>query len=204
MHNLRREREADPNDSALTPCVFPRRPLAAGRGGDRVDDMPPNGPTKTPRSLQQVADAVGLYPVDAYAFVQQGLTRTVEQVHGAEDQPRPGDAPVSAKATDAPAADDVSRHITGRDLCLGLRDEAWDRWGLLARTVLARWNVTSTLDFGRIVFALVEHQVLQKTDDDTIDDFRNVFDFRTALEGGYRVTPKVDAADARPKRAGKK
>jgi uncharacterized repeat protein (TIGR04138 family) len=165
--------------------------------------MPPDGPPKPSKSLQEVVDAVGLYPAEAYVFVQQGLTRAVQHVHGpAADEAE--DAKPAKGRRKAPAAGDVSRHITGRDLCLGLRDEAWERWGLLARTVLARWNVTSTMDFGRIVFALVEHQFLQKTDDDTINDFRGVFDFRTALESDYRVNPKVDAGDPKPKRAGKK
>ena len=171
--------------------------------------MPPEGPTKTAKTLQEIADAVGLYPADAYAFVRQGLTRTVESVHGPAEG---GDAkPATGQAAGKPRrkppstdVDDASRHISGRDLCIGLRDEAWERWGLLARTVLARWNITSTLDFGRIVFALVEHQWLQKTDDDTINDFRGVYDFRAALEVDYRVTPQVGVPDARPKRAGKK
>ena len=169
--------------------------------------MPPNGPTKAPKPLQDIVDAVGLYPAAAYLFVQQGLSRTVRQIHGedeaaAEESPKAKGRGKGAKAE--PAAHDVSRHISGRDLCNGLRDEAWDRWGLMARTVLARWNVTSTMDFGRIVFALVEHQHLQKTDDDTIDDFRGVYDFRAALESDYRVAAKVDGGDPKPKRAGKK
>ncbi len=167
--------------------------------------MPPDGPTKVSKSLQDVVDAVGVYPADAYLFVQQGLTRTVQHIHGpaAEEEAQPPKRRKRAKAADDDAGD-VSRHITGRDLCLGLRDEAWDRWGLLARTVLGRWHVTSTLDFGRIVFALVEHEFLQKTDDDRIDDFRGVFDFRTALEADYRVAATVDAGDPKATRAGKK
>ena len=170
--------------------------------------MPPDGPTKPTKSLQEVVEAVGLYPAEAYVFVQQGLTRAVDQVHGpSADEDAPADPPAKGrrkKPSPPEDATDASRHITGRDLCNGLRDEAWDRWGLLARTVLARWNVATTLDFGRIVFALVEHGLLQKTDDDALDDFRGVFDFRTALEGDYRVNPKAEAADAKPKRAGKK
>ncbi len=166
--------------------------------------MPPDGPTKPTKSLQEVVDAVGLYPAAAYVFVQQGLTRTVQQIHGPADPAADGDAPKRRRKAPEADVEDDSRHITGRDLCNGLRDEAWDRWGLLARTVLARWNLVTTMDFGRIVFALVEHNHLQKTDDDTIDDFRGVFDFRTALEADYRVAAKVDAGDARPKRAGKK
>ena len=175
--------------------------------------MPPTGPVKASESLQPIVDAVGLYPADAFLFVQSGLSRTVEQVHGPSTGDPAGDdadakppAKPSTKSTrQPPPADDASRHITGRDLCLGLRDEAWDRWGYLARTVLGRWNVTSTLDFGRIVFALVEHGQLQKTDDDTIEDFRGVYDFRAALEADYRIAAGADLpADPKPKRAGKK
>ena len=170
--------------------------------------MPPDGPTKAPKSLQEIVDAVGLYPAEAFLFVQQGLSRTVRQIHGptADDDGTEADAGgAKGKRAKAAKAENVSRHISGRDLCNGLRDEAWERWGLLARTVLARWGVTSTMDFGRIVFALVEHEHLQKTDDDTIDDFRGVYDFRAALEAAYRVAAKVDGGgDAKPKRAGGK
>jgi uncharacterized repeat protein (TIGR04138 family) len=43
--------------------------------------------------------------------------------------------------------------------------------------VLRRWNIHSTTDFGRIVFALVDNGFLQKTEQDRIEDFRDVFDF---------------------------
>jgi uncharacterized repeat protein (TIGR04138 family) len=133
-------------------------------------------PTKSPaKSLQEVVDAVGVYPQEAFLFVQQGLTYTVEQVHG------------DVSETDA------SHHISGRDLCQGLREYALNEWGLLARTVLARWNITCTLDFGRIVFAMVEHRLLLKTDQDNLEDFRNVYDFREALETSYRIGAAVDA-----------
>jgi uncharacterized repeat protein (TIGR04138 family) len=130
--------------------------------------MPPKGPTK---SLQEVVDAVGVYPADAYLFVQQGLNYTVEKVH---------------KDTDPEA----SHHVGGKELCDGLRELALKNWGLLARIVLQRWNITTTMDFGRIVFAMVEHDLLQKTEEDTIDDFRQVYDFRAAFENNYRIETK--------------
>jgi uncharacterized repeat protein (TIGR04138 family) len=133
------------------------------------------------KSLQEVVDEVGVYPADAYLFVQQGLSFTVDKIHGEITEP------------------DASHHISGKDLCLGLREVALDRWGLLACTVLERWNITSTLDFGRIVFAMVEHQLMQKTEDDTLADFRQVYDFHAALERDYRINPV--ASDQRPKRA---
>lgn len=128
----------------------------------------------TVRPLDQIVDEVGLYPVEAYQFVVNGLTHTVKKLHGDADPDDP----------------ERSRHVGGQALCEGLREVALVQWGLLARTVLKRWNITSTLDFGRIVFALIEGGRMQKTDADSLEDFRNVFDFRTAFEGDYRIEHK--------------
>ena len=71
----------------------------------------------------------------------------------------------------------MSRHVTGRDLCFGVRDFAIQQYGLLARTVLQRWQINASEDFGHIIFAMVEAKILAKTDDDSIEDFCNVYDF---------------------------
>ena len=126
-------------------------------------------PTKE-KSVQQVVEDLGVYPPEAYAFVQQGLSFTVQKLHG--------------KKKDDPKA---NRHVSGQNLCDGLRELALNQWGRLARTVLRRWNITCTLDFGRIVFAMVDAGLMQKTDEDTLEDFRNVFDFRAALENEYQI-----------------
>ena len=77
------------------------------------------------------------------------------------------------------------RHITGQELAQGVRDLALDRFGLLARTVLAHWGIRATEDVGDIVFALVEGGVLVKQPQDRIEDFRDVFDFEDAFEASY-------------------
>lgn len=124
------------------------------------------------RTLADVVEDVGLYPLEAYSFLQQGLTHTVKKIHGRVQDP------------------EADRHVCGQQLCEGLRDLAWERWGCLARTVLERWNVTSTYDFGKMVFSLVEAGLMSKTDQDGIDDFRNVFDF-SSLEKDYRIQSKL-------------
>ena len=122
------------------------------------------------KSIQQIIASVGLYPAEAYEFVQQGLSYTVHRTHA-------DGKPVSA-----------TKHVSGQQLCEGLREYALAQWGLLARSVLRRWNITSTLDFGQIVFAMIEAGQMQKTDEDNIEDFRNVFDFRTAFGSSrYRI-----------------
>lgn len=131
--------------------------------------MPPTEPLGHEKQLEEIVEEVGLYPIEAYEFIQRGLEYTVNKVHGKVKDPK------------------VSRHIGGRELCDGLREYALKNWGLMARTVLARWNIRRTHDFGRIVFALVDNGWMQKTEEDSIEDFRDVFDFKTAFEAGYRI-----------------
>jgi len=125
----------------------------------------------SPPDLMEVARPTR-YPIDAFHFVQRGLEFTVEQIHGDLD----------------PKADSMSRHVSGEALCHGMRDFAIQEYGLLARTVLNHWNVTSSEDFGSIVFAMVDANLLAKTDDDSLDDFRDVFDFDSTFGESLTLT----------------
>lgn len=130
----------------------------------------PPGPQKT---LHEVAQQVGIYPPQAYEFLQEGLAFTVKRIHGTARKP------------------DTTLHITGRQLCEGLRDFALLHWGKLSRVVLARWNIHRTEDFGRMVFALVEAGHLHKTEADSFEDFRRVFDFAKVFEDSYSIELKT-------------
>ena len=136
--------------------------------------MPPSKPLKPAKSIHQVVDDLGLYPPEAFEFVQQGLSFTVQKIHGQTKK-----------------EDMLCRHISGADLCEGLRELALHRWGMLARTVLTRWNVRRTLDFGRIVFALVDSGWMQARPDDSLEDFREVFDFKSAFDTEYRIASLI-------------
>jgi uncharacterized repeat protein (TIGR04138 family) len=125
-----------------------------------------------PLTIEEVAHAVGVYPVEAYVFVQEGLRFTVARLHGAG---RPGKG---------------KGHVSGQQIARGLREYAQLQWGMMATTVLRSWSITTTYDFGRIVFALVEGGIIHKTDEDNIDEFRNVYDLRN-LQGAYRIESKL-------------
>jgi uncharacterized repeat protein (TIGR04138 family) len=109
--------------------------------------------------------ASGPYPLEAYQFVQEGLSFTSQQVH-----------------LDPEIFGDLDRHVTGQQLCMGLREYAIQRYGLLARTVLECWRVQRTEDFGRMVFAMIEAGLLKQQPDDTLEDFTCVYDFREAFD----------------------
>lgn len=117
-----------------------------------------------------IRETAGGYPLEAFAFVQKGLGYTVERIHQVGQGSQAG-----------MERSDLGRHVSGQQLCLGLRDFALDRWGMMAPAVLETWNVRRTEDFGRMVFAMIEHGLMSKTPQDTLDDFRAVFDFDEAF-----------------------
>ncbi|MEX0885008.1 MAG: Minf_1886 family protein [Phycisphaeraceae bacterium] len=114
------------------------------------------------------------YPLDAFLFVQRGLDHTVRDAHGELD-------------VDQDHACE-GRHVSGEQLCFGLRDFAVKEYGLLARTVLRRWHINTSEDFGRIVFAMVDAGLMHKTEDDTLADFVDIFDFADAFNPELTLT----------------
>ena len=114
------------------------------------------------------------YPPAAFEFVRRGLDFTVQRIY----------SQCSQSELEADPDDDedvVERHVTGQDLCEGLRDLAIREYGLLARTVLERWRIRQCTDFGKIVFAMVEGGQMQATPEDSLEDFANVFEFDEAF-----------------------
>lgn len=132
------------------------------------------------KSLNKIAEDAG-YPVDAFLFVQRGLDFTVKRIHGEE----------AAHGISYDEDEDEvpqSRHVSGQQLCMGLRDFAKREYGLLARGVLARWNILQSEDFGRIVFAMVDGGLMHKTQEDTIQDFIDVFQFDEAFNSSLQLS----------------
>ncbi len=101
------------------------------------------------------------YPVAALNFVQAGF----------------GHASKSALPDSSSQLSTDDRHLSGQQLCLGLLEFAIEQYGMMAPVVLQRWNVQRTDDFGRIVFTLIDLGVFRKSPNDSIDDFRSVYDF---------------------------
>ena len=106
--------------------------------------------------IQKLIDLNPNYKFEAYSFVLAALHYTMTGM------PSP-------------------RHISGAEFCDGLRRYSIDQFGPLARTVLEYWGIHKTVDFGKIVFALVEVGLMRKTEEDSLADFTNVYDFETVF-----------------------
>jgi uncharacterized repeat protein (TIGR04138 family) len=122
---------------------------------------------ETVERFEQAIRDDGRYPPAAFAFLHRGLELTTRQVYGSD----PPEAP---------------HHVSGQQLCMGLRALALGHWGPLARAVLSSWNIRATRDFGEMVFLLIELGLMGKQDSDRIEDFDDVYDFEKAFEA-YEV-----------------
>lgn len=172
--------------------------------------------------MNEICRKLERYSPSAFEFLRQGLDYTVQRMHGPLNPPLkrllqyfqernidPGDLPelIESEALPDPVEqlieqmggalevmDRMNRHVSGNDLCVGLRDYALSRWGLLAPAVLHSWGIRETKDFGRMVFALVDNGVLQKQPEDRIEDFDAVYAFDRAFNDAYKITFSEQAA----------
>lgn len=105
------------------------------------------------RTIESIAERKGVFRPDAYFYVLQALEIGM-------------------------ASQGERVHISGANLLDCIRDTGRQRYGPMALDVFHSWGVRSTLDFGRIVFHLVEEDLLRKRDEDSLADFVDRFDFQ--------------------------
>jgi len=114
------------------------------------------------------------FAYEAYEFLYEALNHTQKML---------GRLP----AGEVPEEAQRQHHVSGQELLDGIRDLALREFGLMARTVFHMWGIERTGDFGDIVFNLVEAGLMNKTDEDTRQDFHDVYDLDQALVQGYRI-----------------
>lgn len=124
------------------------------------------------------------YPMEAYHFVREGLTyaqdvlRLGSNVAGADAKPESAERPESEEEA---SESGTENHISGQQLCEAIREYAIDQYGYMAQVVLKKWGITSTSDFGEIVFNLIEAQLMKKSENDQRSDFDDVYSFDEAF-----------------------
>ena len=116
---------------------------------------------KMKKNLEQIAREDTRFSLPAIRFVYEGLGYTAKKV------------------TDKP------KHVSGQTLCEGLRKLAIEKWGRLAILVLNTWGVKTTRDFGEIVYLMIKHKWMSAQPTDSIDDFNDVYDFKTVFKDQF-------------------
>ena len=80
------------------------------------------------------------------------------------------------------------RHVTGPELLDGVRQHALKEFGPMVITVFDSWGIQSCEDVGHMVFNLIGAGVFGKTEEDSIKDFKNVYDFKEAFVRPFAPT----------------
>jgi uncharacterized repeat protein (TIGR04138 family) len=95
----------------------------------------------------------------------------------------------------APDAEGV-RHFDGVDISWCLHDLALLQFADKAREQLAAWGITSTDDFGAIVFLLVQAGLIRASESDRPEDFQSVFKFADEFQFGPHCAIEIAEDDA--------
>ena len=114
------------------------------------------------------------YSIQAYLFVFEALEHTKSLKKRARRKAK-------ARSSAVPG----SRHVTGRELCEGAKSLALAHYGMLALPVLAGWGINKTADIGAVVDNLVTSGDLERSQNDSPDDFDDVFDFAAVFQRDF-------------------
>jgi len=148
-------------------------------------------------TLEHILKKDPRYHRDAYQFVREALDFTTQKT-----------APKASRQETRPAAETrkaragEEQHVTGQQLLEGIRGFALETYGPMALTVLHEWGVHRCEDFGEIVFNMVEHNLLGKTDQDSRDDFKGGYNFEEAFRKPFLPASGSVALPAEPKPSG--
>jgi uncharacterized repeat protein (TIGR04138 family) len=111
--------------------------------------------------VEKIVSTDPRYKVDAYAFVMAALHYTQKMIG-------------------------ERRHVSGKELLEGIRRYALEEFGVMARTVFDHWGIRCTEDFGNIVFNMVDAGLMSKREEDSIDDFKDGYEFEEAFEKAFK------------------
>ena len=136
-------------------------------------------------ALDSIVGHDARYSRDAYVFLRDALDFTTKQQK-------------KMKGTNV-------RHVAGPELLEGLKQYALKEFGPMVLTVFGSWGIHCTEDVGHMVFNLIDSGIFGKTDEDSIEDFKDVFDFDEAFARPFapvrallppgKVIPSLPAPD---------
>jgi uncharacterized repeat protein (TIGR04138 family) len=112
-------------------------------------------------ALDSIVASDPRYHRDAYIFLRDSLDFTTKQ---------------QKKAKGA-----TVRHVSGPKLLEGVRQYALREFGPMVLTVFDSWGIRCCEDVGNMVFNLIGAGIFGKTDEDSIEDFKSVYDFQDAF-----------------------
>ena len=69
------------------------------------------------------------------------------------------------------------RHVGAKEVCASIKELIYKKYGCMSRTVLEHYGAKDTMDFGKVIYLLIEGGMLASSPDDKLSDFEKTFDF---------------------------
>ncbi len=130
-------------------------------------------------ALDQIVAKDPRFHKDAYLFLRDALDFTL-------------------KSRKKQQLSELSRHVSGQELLEGVRHYALHEFGPMVPTVFETWNIRQSLDIGEMVFNLINAGIFGKTESDSLEDFKDGFDFEEAFVKPFQPSRPVALRSSRP------
>ncbi len=145
-----------------------QRPHSGKHGGPALNFMQTIG---FQEAVEKIVADDSRYQAEAYTFLREALDATLKRRKKLKK--------------------DLATHVSAAELLEGFRLHGLQECGPMAVTVFEYWGVRSCEDVGNMVFNLVRIGVFGKTDEDTLESFREGYDFQEAFVLPYRPDPVI-------------
>ncbi|UDQ98052.1 Minf_1886 family protein [Lentisphaerota bacterium WC36G] len=109
------------------------------------------------------------YPKDAYQLITDVIHAASKEQHSSQKQ---------------------SHHIGAKKIVQSVIDYAIKEYGFFASEVLVKLNLINAIDVGKVVFNLIEVELLHQSEDDSLSDFDydcNIIQALTQHQKNYTV-----------------
>jgi uncharacterized repeat protein (TIGR04138 family) len=83
------------------------------------------------------------------------------------------------------------RHVAGPELLEGVRQYALKEFGPMTLSVFSFWGIKRCEDIGQMVFNLIAGGIFGKTEEDSMDDFKAVYEFDDAFVKPFKPQPSA-------------
>lgn len=118
------------------------------------------------KRVEEIIAVDSHYPLVAYEFINAAVTFTINRSIDDNDT----------------NSHIVHCHISASELLDGIAAFATQQFGPMAWDVLRCWRLQTPIDVGRVVFNMINHQLLSRSDDDQEADFNLEYDLKVKLQ----------------------
>ena len=118
------------------------------------------------KAIDEIAKRDPRYHREAYLFLREALDYTQKNL--------------------VRAGKEGIRHVSPPELLDGIRSYGLQLYGPMTMLVFTEWGIQKCEDFGEIVFNMVEHGLLAKTDQDRREDFKGGYEFAEAFRKPFQ------------------